>query len=53
MFVSDGKLFSLSLILRSYIEPGYYEDGVFGIRIENIVLIKAIDTKVWVRFFIL
>lgn len=24
-------------------EPGYYEDGAFGIRIENIVLVK----KVW------
>ncbi|XP_019849652.1 PREDICTED: xaa-Pro aminopeptidase 1-like isoform X1 [Amphimedon queenslandica] len=31
MFVSD--------------EPGYYEDGEFGIRIENIVLIKPVETK--------
>ena len=27
------------------IEPGYYEDGHFGIRIENCVLIVAAETK--------
>lgn len=26
-------------------EPGYYEDGAFGIRIENVVLVKGVDTK--------
>ena len=26
-------------------EPGYYEDGQFGIRIENVVLIKQAETK--------
>ena len=26
-------------------EPGYYEDGQFGVRIENIVLIKQTQTK--------
>jgi Xaa-Pro aminopeptidase len=26
-------------------EPGYYEDGKFGIRIENIVKIVPADTK--------
>ncbi|KAK3097125.1 hypothetical protein FSP39_006609 [Pinctada imbricata] len=26
-------------------EPGYYEDGKFGIRLENIVMIKKVDTK--------
>ena len=26
-------------------EPGYYEDGAFGIRIENVVLVKTIETK--------
>ncbi|KAI1106329.1 aminopeptidase-like protein [Jackrogersella minutella] len=26
-------------------EPGYYEDGAFGIRIENIVMVKEIKTK--------
>lgn len=25
-------------------EPGYYEDGKFGIRIENVLIIKAINT---------
>ena len=26
-------------------EPGYYEDGQFGVRIENVVLIKQTETK--------
>lgn len=26
------------------IEPGYYEDGEFGIRIENIALVKEVAT---------
>ena len=26
-------------------EPGYYEDGAFGIRIENVVVVKEIETK--------
>lgn len=26
-------------------EPGYYEDGSFGIRIENIVMVKEVETK--------
>lgn len=26
-------------------EPGYYEDGKYGIRIENIVVVKEIKTK--------
>lgn len=26
-------------------EPGYYEDGSFGIRIENIIMVKEIETK--------
>ena len=27
-------------------EPGYYEDGKFGIRLENIVMIKNASTTV-------
>jgi Xaa-Pro aminopeptidase len=27
------------------IEPGYYQDGGFGIRIENVLLIQKADTK--------
>lgn len=27
-------------------EPGFYEDGNFGIRIENLVLVKEANTKV-------
>jgi len=26
-------------------EPGYYEDGSFGIRIENVVMVKEVQTK--------
>ncbi|KAI1760148.1 aminopeptidase-like protein [Hypoxylon sp. FL1150] len=26
-------------------EPGYYEDGSFGIRIENIIMVKEVQTK--------
>ncbi|KAL2498439.1 aminopeptidase P1 [Abeliophyllum distichum] len=26
-------------------EPGYYEDGNFGIRLENVLIIKEVDTK--------
>lgn len=26
-------------------EPGYYEDGNFGIRLENVLIIKEADTK--------
>ncbi|KAK3111249.1 hypothetical protein LTR53_013686 [Teratosphaeriaceae sp. CCFEE 6253] len=26
-------------------EPGYYEDGEFGIRIENIVMVREVETK--------
>jgi Xaa-Pro aminopeptidase len=27
------------------IEPGYYEDGAYGIRIENIAMVKEVPTK--------
>jgi len=26
-------------------EPGYYEDGTFGIRIENMIMVKEVETK--------
>lgn len=26
-------------------EPGYYEDGSFGIRIENIMMVKEVETE--------
>ena len=25
-------------------EPGYYEDGNFGVRIENLVIVKEVET---------
>lgn len=27
-------------------EPGYYEDGKFGIRIENVMVVKKVELKV-------
>lgn len=27
------------------IEPGYYENGEFGIRIENLAIVKEVETK--------
>ena len=29
-----------------FLEPGYYEDGKFGIRIENLVVCEKTKTKV-------
>lgn len=26
-------------------EPGYYEDGLFGIRIENIIMVREVETR--------
>ncbi len=28
----------------SFVEPGYYEDGKFGIRIEDVLLVKEVKT---------
>ena len=28
------------------LEPGYYEDGKFGIRTENVMLVKEVDLEV-------
>ena len=33
-------------VLLSLSEPGYYEDGKFGIRIENVMLVKEVDLEV-------
>lgn len=35
------------------LEPGYYEDGAFGIRIENVVLVVPAKTKVSVHIICL
>lgn len=32
-------------IIIILLEPGYYEDGAFGVRIENVELIKKVETK--------
>lgn len=30
-------------------EPGYYEDGQFGIRLENIFMVKEVETTVSIK----
>lgn len=45
------KVFSVAFTLAFYSsqfaisEPGYYEDGKFGIRLENVLIVKEADTK--------
>ena len=40
------RLYIQLCVLTQYCtEPGYYEDGAFGIRIENVELIKEVETK--------
>lgn len=39
----DDPGFDEGMILSN--EPGYYEDGSFGIRIESLVIVKKADTK--------
>ena len=38
------SIIDLSLELY-FSEPGYYEDGNFGIRIENVLIVNEADTK--------
>ena len=45
MATSNGKLFSNNITVDYYqlyhpIEPGYYKEGAFGIRIENILIVQ-------------
>lgn len=41
-FVYEMKVSFIWLCLS---EPGYYEDGNFGIRLENVLIVKEADTK--------
>lgn len=50
--VALPPLFSLPLTEMFVLEPGYYEDGAFGIRIENVVLVVPVKTKVGVHLFV-
>lgn len=34
------------LLIPRATEPGYYENGRFGIRIENVLLVRKVDTPV-------
>lgn len=29
-----------------YLRPGYYEDGLFGVRVESIMEVKKVNLKV-------
>lgn len=31
--------------MTSSIEPGYYEEGAFGLRIENVAVVKRAETQ--------
>jgi Xaa-Pro aminopeptidase len=35
----------LMIYLIFLLEPGYYEDGNFGIRLENVLVVKDANTK--------
>lgn len=48
---SPSLLWWLPLTEFFVLEPGYYEDGAFGIRIENVVLVVPVKTKVSVLVF--
>lgn len=38
------KFYNYALELQ-FLEPGYYEEGNFGIRLENVLIVKKADTK--------
>jgi hypothetical protein len=40
-----NRLASALVFIPSVSEPGYYEDGKFGIRIESLCLVVKTDTK--------
>ena len=43
--LSDGESYLSQSFAADPSEPGYYEDGVFGIRIENIIMARETSTK--------
>ena len=45
VFYSHGTVTLLCAVPFVRAEPGYYEDGAFGVRIENVVLVKDVDSK--------
>ena len=44
--ISLKSFFEIHAIFVLVLEPGYYEDGHFGIRIENVMLVKEVRLKV-------
>lgn len=45
LMVCTRDLGYYATLFETFAEPGYYEDGSFGIRIENVELIKKTETK--------
>jgi len=44
MLIFLSKIFTDSQ-LHNLVEPGYYEDGSFGIRLENVLICKEANAK--------
>ncbi|MBA0655586.1 hypothetical protein Goklo_008056 [Gossypium klotzschianum] len=45
MTVTDAEVITNRIRKFLFPEPGYYEDGNFGIRLENVLVIKEADTE--------
>lgn len=46
MMKQQYAIFEKMTLKFCLVEPGYYEDGKFGVRIENLVLVVKAETKV-------
>ncbi|XP_031250478.1 aminopeptidase P1 [Pistacia vera] len=44
-FRPQAQLVPIQASMTATDEPGYYEDGKFGIRLENVLIVKEADTK--------
>ena len=44
--IDNVAVFFLFVFFFVSLEPGYYEDGAFGIRIENVLLVKPVELQV-------
>ena len=45
-FIPIRKIPTISSFAQSILEPGYYQDGEFGIRLETIVMTTKLDLPV-------
>lgn len=39
------KINTIIGLANLYLEPGYYSDGKFGIRIEDVVIVREVQTR--------